>query len=254
MKTVLITGASSGIGRAIAKAFAAYPEYQLILCARRKEKLEALAQQLPHTKIHLLTFDVRDFQECKSAISSLPDSFGKVDILINNAGLALGLDPIQEGNVDHWETMIDTNVKGLLYMTKIVSPIMIAQKSGHIINICSTAGKEVYPKGNVYCASKFAVDALTKSIRQDLFAHNIRVSQVAPGHVEETEFAINRFEGDSIKANIYSDFNALKPDDVADAVYFLATRPAHVNIQDILMMSTQQASSTIVDRTGRRFD
>jgi NADP-dependent 3-hydroxy acid dehydrogenase YdfG len=150
--------------------------------------------------------------------------------------------------------MVDTNIKGLLYISRVVLPGMVRNKSGHVVNICSTAGKELYPKGNVYCATKFAVDALTRGMRQDLFTHNIRVSQVAPGHVEETEFALNRFDGDETKSKIYQDFNPLKASDVADAVYYITTRPSHVNIQDVLMMSTQQASSTMIDRSGRRFD
>jgi|SRR5690606_23219801 len=177
-----------------------------------------------------------------------------VDILINNAGLAKGLSPVHEGDLAHWEQMIDTNVKGLLYVTRLISPGMVIRRSGHIINICSTAGKEVHPNGNVYCATKFAVEALTRSMRADLYTHGIRVSQVSPGHVEETEFARVRFDGNAEKANIYRDFNPLTSRDVAEAIYFIASRPPHVNIQDILMMGTQQAGSTMIDRTGRWFD
>ncbi len=254
MKTILITGASSGIGRATAKLFAKSKDFQLILCARRIEKLEQLKLELKDTPIHLLQFDVQDFKACEQAIQSIPDTFSTVDILLNNAGLALGLDTIDEGNLTHWNTMIDTNIKGLLYMTKLLSRKMVVNKSGHIINICSTAGKDVYPKGNVYCATKFAVDALTKAIRQDLVPYNIRVSQVAPGHVEETEFAITRFEGDVDRAKIYNDFNPLTSRDVAEAIYFIATRPAHVNIQDILITPTQQASASLINRSGRIYD
>lgn len=254
MKTILITGATSGIGKATAIHFASTHLYQLILCGRRMERLTQLKRELEdqyHIPILLLNFDIRHFEACSQAIASIPNPFENIDILINNAGLALGLDSIQDGNISHWDTMIDTNVKGLLYMTKLISKKMVKSQSGHIINICSTAGKEVYPKGNVYCATKFAVDTLTKAIRQDLYTHNIRVSQVSPGHVEETEFAINRFEGDKNKAAIYNDFIPLKAADVAASIYFIASQPAHINIQDIVMMSTQQGSATLVNRNGR---
>lgn len=256
MKTVLITGASSGIGYATASKLAK-EGFNLILCGRRADRLELISKELREkyfVKIHELCFDVRSFDECENAIKSLPETFSNIDVLVNNAGLALGLDFIHEGNLEHWDTMIDTNIKGLIYMTKIISQGLINRKSGQIINIGSTAGKETYPKGNVYCASKFAVDALTKSIRQDLYTHNIRVSQICPGHVEDTEFAINRFEGDKIKANIYSDFNPLKASDVADIIYFIISCPPHVSIHDIVVTGTQQASATLVDRSGRRFD
>ena len=257
MKTVFITGSTSGIGKATARLFAQQKNYRLVLCGRRTEHLTALKNELINeynTELSLLSFDIRSYVECKKAIDSLEPEYSEVEILINNAGLAKGLDFIHEGALEDWETMIDTNVKGLLYITRLISPGMVERKSGHIINICSTAGKEVYPKGNVYCASKFAVDALTKSMRQDLYTHNIRVSQVAPGHVEETEFALNRFDGDVDKSKIYKDFNPLKSSDVADTIYFIASRPAHVNIQDILLMGTQQALSGLIDRSGRKFD
>ncbi|MDQ3142374.1 MAG: SDR family NAD(P)-dependent oxidoreductase [Bacteroidota bacterium] len=257
MKTILITGASSGIGNATAKLFAADNNYQLILCGRRKDRIELLKNELTtsyNVAVHTLLFDIRSFVECEEAFKSLPDSFNKVDILLNNAGLALGLDLIHEGNLAHWETMIDTNIKGLLYMTRIISKGMVERNTGHIINIGSTAGKEVYPKGNVYCATKFAVDALSRAIRQDLVSFNVRVSQISPGHVEETEFALTRFEGDTEKSKIYQDFNALKPHDIAEIIYFVANRAAHINIQDILVMGTQQASSTNINRSGRIFD
>ncbi|MEP7196539.1 MAG: SDR family NAD(P)-dependent oxidoreductase [Saprospiraceae bacterium] len=255
-KTILITGASSGIGKATAIKFAS-EGCNLILCGRRKEILDQLASELKEqfkVNIYCLTFDIQNYNECEDSLQSLPAEFSKIDVLINNAGLALGLDYIHEGSLDHWNTMIDTNIKGLLYMTKIISKNMVQNKSGQIINICSTAGKETYPKGNVYSATKFAVDALTKSIRQDLFQHNIRVSQISPGHVENTEFAINRFEGDTIKANIYSDFNPLTSADVADSIFFIYSRPEHVTIHDLIITGTQQASSSLVDRSGRRFD
>ncbi|HEX5625303.1 MAG TPA: SDR family NAD(P)-dependent oxidoreductase [Saprospiraceae bacterium] len=257
MKTILITGATSGIGRATAHRFAKDGSYKLVLCGRRKERLEHLKKDLEsryQVPVAILDFDVRSFDACRKAIAEIPDSFRPVDILLNNAGLAKGLDFIHEGKLEDWETMIDTNIKGLLYMTKLVSEEMVQHKSGHIINISSTAGKDVYPKGNVYSATKFAVDALTKSIRQDLAGFDIRVSQVAPGHVEETEFAITRFDGDAEKANIYSDFNPLKAEDVADIIHFIATRPPHVDIMDVLVMGTQQPSATMVHRVGRKYD
>lgn len=252
-KTVLITGASSGIGCATAKLFAMRGVKELILCGRREHLLRALESQLKDkTKITLLCFDIRDSQAVQAAMDQLNVMDKHVDILINNAGLAKGLDFIHEGNLDHWETMIDTNVKGLLYISRLISADMVERNEGHIINVCSTAGKEVYPKGNVYCATKFAVDALTKAMRQDLYKYNIRVGQVAPGHVEQTEFAINRFDGDQERANIYSDFTPLNAQDVAETIHFIASRPAHVNIQDVLLMSTQQGSATLVDRSGRK--
>lgn len=255
MKTVLITGASSGIGRATAKQYALSPsEYRIIITGRRMDLLQKLKHELSPCDCHILNFDVREYSACDFALQSLSAPFDKIDVLINNAGLALGLDYINDGDINHWNTMIDTNIKGLLYMTRLVSNKMIPHQSGHIVNICSTAGKDVYPKGNVYCATKFAVDALTKSLRQDLVQHNIRVSQVAPGHVEETEFAITRFEGDTERAAIYKDFNPLTSRDIAETIYFITTRPAHVNIQDILMTGTQQASATLVNRSGRLFD
>lgn len=252
-KCVLITGATSGIGQATAREFAMHG-YDLILTARREDRLQSMQQELTANypiAVDILAFDVQHHNQCAAAVATISKP---VDILINNAGLARGLDFIHEGDLVHWEQMIDTNVKGLLYMTRLITPGMVARKSGHIINLCSTAGKEIYPKGNVYCATKFAVDALTKAIRADLYTHGIRVSQVAPGHVEETEFARVRFDWDQQKANIYSDFNPLTSRDVAEAIYFIASRPAHVNIQDILMMGTQQAGSMMVDRSGRKFD
>lgn len=250
---VLITGASSGIGRATAEIFA-LNGYRLILTGRRLERLEELKNRFEAdygSEVHLLQFDVRDQKAVEAAISQLPESFQDIDILVNNAGLAKGLAPIHEGNLDHWETMIDTNLKGLLYVTHMVSPGMVRRRKGHIINLGSSASKEAYPNGNVYCATKFAVEALTKSMRFDLHAHNIRVSQVSPGHVEETEFAITRFDGDAERAKIYNDFQPLKSSDVAEAIYFMATRPPHVNIQDIQLFATQQASSMVINRSGR---
>lgn len=251
-KIVLITGATSGIGRATAAKFA-QNGYRLILTGRRAERLAELEQAFKTTHqstIQTLSFDVRDVEAVKTAIASLDDEWRQVDILINNAGLAKGFHAIHEGDIEHWDTMIDTNVKGLLYLTRAIAPHMVDRRSGHIINVCSTAGKEVYPKGNVYCATKHAVDALTQAMRVDLHPYNIRVGQVSPGHVEETEFAYVRFE-DQEKAKIYEDFNPLKSSDVADVIYFMATCPPHVNIQDVLMMGTQQANSNFINRSGR---
>lgn len=253
MSNVLITGATSGIGRATAELFAS-KGYALIITARRAERLEAFGDYLSteyKIDVKTLVFDVRDQSSCKSAVDTLTSPWDRIDILVNNAGLAKGLATIDEGDIDHWETMIDTNIKGLLYMTRLISPIMVKAGSGHIINVCSTAGKEVYPKGNVYCATKHAVDALTKAMRLDLYEKGIRVSQVSPGHVEETEFALVRFDGNKDKAKIYEDFSPLKSTDVAEAIVFIAERPAHVNIQDILLMGSQQASSVFINRSGR---
>lgn len=251
--TVMITGATSGIGRATAELFARHG-HRLILTGRRVERLAAVKNELEQayrSDVLLLPFDVRDQHTVQAVVDGLPEQWQEIDVLLNNAGLAKGLAPIHEGNLDHWETMIDTNVKGLLYVTRAVAPGMVKRRNGHIINIGSSAGKEVYPNGAVYCATKFAVDALTRAMRMDLYTHQIRVSQVSPGHVEETEFAITRFDGDTERANIYEGFQPLKASDVAETIYFMATRPAHVNIQDVYMFSSQQASAMLVDRSGR---
>lgn len=253
-ETVLVTGATSGIGKATAIEFARHG-YRLILTGRRSERLFDLKDQLQQqfgTEVLTLTFDVRDVQAVENALLHLPEAWADVDILINNAGLAKGLAPIHEGQLVHWETMIDTNLKGLLYVTRIISRRMVQRRKGHIVNVSSSAGKEAYPNGNVYCATKFGVEALTKSMRFDLYQYGIRVSQVSPGHVEETEFAINRFDGDAQKARIYDDFEPLKASDVAETIWFIASRPAHVNVQDVVIFSTQQASATVVDRSGRQ--
>ena len=250
---VLITGATSGIGRATAEVFARNG-YRLILNGRRKERLDEIARYLESTygsDVLLLPFDVRRYDEVETAINRIPDHFRQIDVLINNAGLAKGLSPIHEGRLDHWETMIDTNIKGVLYVTRMVSPGMVERRKGHIVNVSSSAGKEVYPNGNVYCATKFAVEALTKGFRSDLYRYNVRVSQVSPGHVEETEFAITRFDGDAERARIYDDFRPLKSSDVAEAIWFMVSRPEYVNIQDVHMFGTQQASSVLIDRSGR---
>jgi NADP-dependent 3-hydroxy acid dehydrogenase YdfG/Flp pilus assembly protein TadD len=253
-KVVLITGATSGIGRATAEIFAKNG-YRLILTGRRFDRLEAVKTVFEEdykNKIEILNFDVRNVEAVKYAIESLSEEFRNIDILINNAGLASGLAPIHEGDIADWELMIDTNIKGLLYMTRAIAPHMVNRKSGHIINVSSIAGKEVYPNGNVYVASKHAVDALTRAIRADLYKYNIRVSQVAPGMVEETEFALVRFHGDAEKAKIYEDIQALKASDVAETIYYIASRPENVNIQDVVLMCTQQGSATLYDRSGRK--
>lgn len=253
IKIALITGATSGIGKQTAYQFAKNG-YDLIITGRRKSRLKEVEDYLVKKygiQVKSLCFDIREYHQVEKAVSSLPSRWKQVDVLVNNAGLARGLHAIHEGRLDDWETMIDTNIKGLLYMTRLISPGMVARRKGHIINVCSTAGHETYPKGNVYAATKFAVNALTKSMRLDLYTHGVRVSQVSPGHVEETEFALVRFDGDENKSKIYNDFTPLKSKDVAEIIYFMASRTKHVNIQDVLVMSTQQAGSNFVDRTGR---
>lgn len=252
-KVVLISGATSGIGKATATIFARNG-FRLILTGRRSDRLTSIKADFEKnypTEVQTLEFDVRKIDDAQAAIASLPEEYNSIDLLINNAGLAKGFEPIHEGKLEDWETMIDTNVKGLLYLTRLVSPGMVARRKGHIINVCSTAGHEVYPKGNVYCATKHAVDALTKGMRLDLYKHGLRVSQVSPAHVEETEFARVRFDWDEERAKIYEDFQPLRAEDVANTIYFIATQPAHVNIQDVLMMGKQQANSNNLDRSGR---
>ncbi|MBV6653641.1 MAG: SDR family NAD(P)-dependent oxidoreductase [Mameliella sp.] len=252
-KTVLITGATSGIGKATAALFAA-KGYRVIITGRRQERLDLFRSQLNdqyEAEVMTLSFDVRSEQECQNALRLLNGPWAAIDILINNAGKAKGLAPIHEGEMRHWEEMIDTNLKGLLYMTRLVSPGMVERGSGHIINVCSTAGKEAYPKGNVYNATKFGVDGLTKAMRMDLHQHGVRVGMVSPAHVEETEFALVRFDGDQERAKIYDDFKPLASHDVAETIYFMVVQPAHVNILDVVLQGTQQASSTLIDRSGR---
>lgn len=244
---VFITGATSGIGKSTATLFAKNG-YNLIITGRRQERLSELKKELELTsKINVTTlcFDIRNQTEVESAINSLLPELKKIDILVNNAGLAAGLSNLQDGNLNHWEQMIDTNIKGLLYVTKIISNLMIENKSGHIINIGSIAGKEVYANGNVYCATKFAVDALNKAMRIDLLPHNIKVTAVNPGMVE-TEFSVVRFDGDEERAKkVYQGLQPLKPEDIAETIFWVANRPAHVNINDIVIMPTVQATSTI---------
>ncbi|MEQ3655597.1 MAG: SDR family NAD(P)-dependent oxidoreductase [Dokdonia sp.] len=244
-----ITGATSGIGLATAEHFAQHG-IDLILCGRRKERLEEIKTTLSKkVKVHSLVFDVRNNAEVTKAIDSLPDAFAQIDILINNAGNAHGLDPIQEGSLEDWDAMLDINVKGLLYVSKAIIPQMVSRKRGHIINIGSTAGKEVYPNGNVYCASKHAVDALNQGMRIDLNKHNIRVGAINPGMVA-TEFSEVRFKGDTDRAKkVYQGFEVLQAKDIADIIYFVVSRPYHVNIADLVVLSTAQASSTIVNKT-----
>lgn len=254
-KVVMVTGATSGIGRAIAELFA-FNGYKVVLTGRRADRLKALEEELQgkfEVNLQTLSFDVRDISAIQQAIESLPESWRNVDILINNAGLARGRAPIHEGELDHWETMIDTNIKGLLYLTRLVTPGMVERGSGFVLNIGSVAGKNAYPNGNVYCATKAAVDMLTEAMRLDLYKHGVRVSAVHPGHVE-TEFALVRFDGDEEKASIYDDFTPLNAYDVAEVVYFVASRPERVNIQDVVMFSNQQASVTVTDKSGRKYD
>ena len=244
-KIVLITGASAGIGYSTALKMAEN-NFDLIITGRREERLKKLKEEieLKHSiKVHYLCFDIRNKDEVFEAIDNLPEEWKNISILINNAGLAVGLDHIQDGTIDDWERMIDTNVKGLLYITRKIAPYMVGKKQGHIINIGSIAGKEVYENGNVYCATKHAVDALTKAMRIDMLKDNIKVTQIAPGMVE-TEFSLVRFKGDKEKANkAYKGFTPLSGDDIAEIILFAATRPAHVNMNDIVITATAQANS-----------
>jgi 3-hydroxy acid dehydrogenase/malonic semialdehyde reductase len=249
-KIALITGATSGIGEACANLLA-QQGYQLVLLGRRSERLEKLSATLTATHaIQVLTLvaDVRDKVSLTAVLEGIPTAWKKVDVLVNNAGLSQGLDPIDKGDTDDWDTMIDTNVKGLLYVSKIVSNWMIPFQSGHIINIGSIAGKEVYPNGNVYCATKHAVDALNKGMRIDLLPHHIKVTAINPGMVE-TEFSLVRFKGDEDRAKkVYQGFMPLMAEDIADAIWFVVSRPAHVNINDMLIMPSAQATATITNK------
>jgi len=247
-KIALITGATSGIGKATAQLFAENGIH-LILCGRRTHLLEELSKTLSNkTAVHTLCFDVRDREEVFKQIEGIPKAFQNIDILINNAGNAHGLDPIQSGSLDDWDAMMDINVKGLLYVSKAIIPGMIERNKGHIINIGSTAGKEVYPKGNVYCGSKHAVDAINQGMRLDLNGKGIKVGAINPGLVH-TEFSEVRFKGDQEKAaKVYEGYTPLYPEDIADIIYFTITRPPHVNIADLTVMCLDQASSTIVNK------
>jgi NADP-dependent 3-hydroxy acid dehydrogenase YdfG len=243
---VFITGATSGIGKSTAELFAKHG-HDLIITGRRKERLDELKKQLESSakiKVTTLCFDITQREEVEAAVNGLNVEHKKIDILVNNAGLAAGLSSLQEGNIDHWERMIDTNIKGLLYATRIISRLMIENGKGHIINIGSIAGREVYANGNVYCATKHAVDALNKGMRIDLLPHNIKVSAINPGMVE-TEFSVVRFDGDEARAKkVYENMQPLSPEDIAETIFWVANRPAHVNINDILIMPTVQANAT----------
>ncbi len=248
-RTAFITGATSGIGKATAELFA-QNEIKLVLCGRREERLSELKKSLSQfTEVVTLSFDVSNKEEVDKAFMDLPKDFTSIDILINNAGNAHGLDSFEKASMDDWEAMLDINVKGLLYVTKAILPGMIERNRGDIINIGSTAGKEVYPKGNVYCASKHAVDAINKAMRIDLNPHKgVRIGAVNPGLVE-TEFSDVRFKGDKERAKqVYQGFSPLTPEDIAEIILFVISRPAHVNIADLVVMPTAQASSTIVNK------
>lgn len=249
IKTVLITGATSGIGRATARVLAQHG-YRLILTGRRQQRLDDLQEELAGmTSVHTLCFDVRDKKAVMQHLTALPQPFDQVDVLINNAGNAHGLDTIDQGSIDDWDAMIDINVKGLLYVSKAILPQMIQRGQGHVLHIGSTAGKEVYPKGNVYCASKHAVDALNHGMRIDLNGTGIKVGAIHPGLVE-TEFSDVRFKGDTKRAkSVYQGFQPLQAQDIAEIIWFILSRPSHVNIADLMVMCLDQASSTIVHKT-----
>ena len=245
-----ITGATAGIGKSTAVEFAKHG-YNLVITGRRQDRLMELKAELEKTyqiKVIDLCFDVREEMQVNKAIDALPVDFKNIDVLVNNAGLAAGLSSLQDGNTSHWERMIDTNIKGLLYVSKRISNLMIANKKGHIINVGSIAGKEVYANGNVYCATKHAVDALNKGMRIDLLPHGIKVSAVNPGMVE-TDFSLVRFDGDVERAKkVYENLVPLKPEDIAETIYWMASRPAHVNINDVIIMPTIQANTTTMLR------
>ena len=262
-RIALVTGATSGFGEATARRLAA-EGWRVILTGRRRDRLDALQRELEglhgqleglhgqlegHSAVYPLRFDVRDRADVERAIASLPEAWRAIDLLVNNAGLAAGMDPVQQGDPEDWERMLDTNVKGLLWVTRAVVPGMIERGRGHIINIGSTAGKEVYPRGNVYCASKHAVDALTKGLRIDLLPHGIKVTQIAPG-LAETEFSLVRFHGDADKAKqVYQGLEPLHPEDIAELVHYAASLPAHVCINDLVVTCVAQANSYLVERT-----
>lgn len=250
---ILITGASSGIGAACARIFASAGA-KLILAARRQERLQQLADELVERfherslQIYLLQLDVRERSAVESAISNLPPEWSDIDILINNAGLSRGLDKLHEGDFQDWEEMIDTNIKGLLYLTRYVVPGMVKRDRGHVVNIGSIAGHQTYPRGNVYCGTKAAVKAISEGLKQDLLGTPVRVTSVDPGMVE-TEFSEVRFRGDGDRASkVYQGVTPLTPDDVADVIFFCVTRPSHVNINEVILMPVDQASATLVNR------
>lgn len=249
-KTAFITGASAGIGEACAERLAK-EGFRLILSARRIDRLEKLADRLRmqhHTEIHTVALDVRDAEVVRKTYENLPLEWKQIDVLINNAGLSQGLDPIQRGDIGDWDRMIDTNLKGLLYVTRTIVPGMVERGRGHIVNIGSIAGKEVYPNGNVYCATKHAVDALSQGMRIDLLPHGIKVTAIHPGMVE-TEFSMVRFKGDQARAEaVYHNLEPLLATDIAEAVWFALSRPNHVNINDMLIMPTAQANATQIHR------
>jgi NADP-dependent 3-hydroxy acid dehydrogenase YdfG len=246
--TVLVTGATAGIGKATAELLAQH-KFNLIICGRRKDRLVSMQKALEtFANVHIGSFDIRDKEAVSKFVASLPIPFSKNDVLINNAGNAHGLDEIHEGSIDDWEAMIDINVKGLLYMSRAISPQMVERKSGHIINIGSIAGKESYTKGNVYCGSKHAVDAINNGMRMDLFKYGVKVSQICPGLVN-TEFSDVRFKGDHSKSEaVYQGMTPLKAEDIAEIIHFVITRPKHVNISDTIVLPLDQAASTMVHR------
>ena len=252
MPIVFITGASSGFGKATAEKFA-QAGYQLILNARRLDRLEALKTHLVSSygsQVLLLPFDVRNREEVAQQLDNMPAAWQKIDVLVNNAGLAAGRDAFQDGSMDDWELMIDTNLKGLMYVSKGVVKGMMEQKSGHIINISSLAGQEVYPQGNLYCATKHAVTALSKGMRMDLLPYHIKVTNISPG-LAETEFSIVRFKGDTEKASkVYEGYQPLQPEDIADVIFFAASRPAHVNLEEITILPTAQSDSRTVNKNA----
>ncbi len=249
-KKALVTGASAGIGLATARMLARNG-FDVIITGRRRQRLENLGQELEQeydVSVFILVFDIRHRDEVENAWNTLPEEWKQVDVLVNNAGLAAGLDYIYEGDVEDWETMIDTNIKGLLYISRLIMPVMKERRQGHIVNLSSIAGKEVYQRGNIYCATKHAVEAITKGMRIDLLPYNVKVSSVSPGMVE-TEFSVVRFKGDEQKAkSVYQGLEPLRAEDIADIIEFIITRPAHVNINDVLVMPTAQANSFYVHR------
>jgi len=250
MKTVLITGATSGIGEACARKFAA-GGWQVILNGRNQTRLTALAEELGRqgTRTLCLAFDVRDREKARQCVESLPEEWAEIDVLVNNAGLALGLNPEYEGDMDDWETMIDTNIKGLLTMTRLIVPGMVARNRGHVINIGSVAGDAAYAGGNVYCATKSAVKALSDGLRIDVAATKVRVTNIKPGLVE-THFSVTRFHGDKERAdNVYSGIRPLTGEDIAESVFFAASAPEHVQIAEMLILATHQANGTVIHRS-----